>query len=388
MPKAPSFIPVKTNRSTSPWRLNIPANLSETGKKQRLFFPTRKKAETAAEQIKTRKANFGNTLAALSPTRISEAAEAFKLLDASQNKVSLLSLVKHHLQAETKRNASLELSRLFQAFISAKQSMTKEHQDKLRNCQQRFAALADKKITDFSHSDFEPVLNKLTPSMRNAELRYLKSVFNFALKRHLIDKNPITPIDSVATVRKEVQTLPVWAVEAVLQNAAKHYPEILAYRVLTIFAGIRPLGEMQKLEWRDIHLDDKIVEIRAEVSKTRRRRFVDLSDNAVAWLRLLPPPSTGNSKVVPFSFHILREKYEANWNDAVTNGKEITNKIKWIHQGARHTYCSNWLAIHQDIDKLVLQSGHTNPQVMFEKYHRGTPKAEAEKFWNIYPPVL
>jgi hypothetical protein len=45
----------------------------------------------------------------------------------------------------------------------------------------------------------------------------------------------------------------------------------------------------------------------------------------------------------------------------------------------RHTYCSNWLAMHGDINKLVLQSGPDSVDTMWRSYHRGTTRAEAEK---------
>ena len=54
----------------------------------------------------------------------------------------------------------------------------------------------------------------------------------------------------------------------------------------------------------------------------------------------------------------------------------------------RHTYCSNWLAKHTDINKLVLQSGHDSVDTMWRHYHRGTTEAEAKKFWAIRPKKL
>jgi len=44
------------------------------------------------------------------------------------------------------------------------------------------------------------------------------------------------------------------------------------------------------------------------------------------------------------------------------------------------------LAMHKDINKLVLQSGHTSVDTMWRHYHRGTTEAEAKKFWAIMPP--
>ena len=54
--------------------------------------------------------------------------------------------------------------------------------------------------------------------------------------------------------------------------------------MLGFFCGIRPRGELEKLEWRDVDLADRVVTIRPEVSKTHRRRFPELSENAIVWL--------------------------------------------------------------------------------------------------------
>jgi len=46
-----------------------------------------------------------------------------------------------------------------------------------------------------------------------------------------------------------------------------------------------------------------------------------------------------------------------------------------------------WLAVHKDVNALVLQSGHSNVTTMWENYHRGVKKADAQKFWEILPPT-
>jgi integrase len=151
--------------------------------------------------------------------------------------------------------------------------------------------------------------------------------------------------------------------------------------VLGCFCGIRPDGELQKLEWSDIDLSDKVVTIRPEVSKTNRRRFVDLSDNAIAWLeayRIRGGQSAG--KIVPYTDGELRARRRAN--------RKAAGIDRWIQQAMRHSFCSNWLAQHGDVNKLVLMSGHDSPDVMWRNYHKGTSKAEAAKYWKIRPPEL
>jgi integrase len=136
---------------------------------------------------------------------------------------------------------------------------------------------------------------------------------------------------------------------------------------------------LQKLEWRDIDLTDKVVTIRPEVSKTNRRRFIDLSDNAILWFDAYSRKGGQTAgKIVQYSESELRAHRSAN--------RKAAGIERWIQQAMRHSYCSNWLAMHGDVNKLVLQSGHDSVDTMWRNYHKGTPKAESEKFWAIRPP--
>ena len=82
----------------------------------------------------------------------------------------------------------------------------------------------------------------------------------------------------------------------------------------------------------------------------------------------------------------------APWRPQVRRTKHRTSYKavgieKWIQQGARHSFCSYWLNKHENADRLVMLSGPTDKQTMWERYHAGVTKAEAEKFWSIMPPA-
>jgi hypothetical protein len=77
---------------------------------------------------------------------------------------------------------------------------------------------------------------------------------------------------------------------------------------------------------------------------------------------------------------VLRAKRRANWSAAAGV------KAQWIQQGMRHTFCSNWLALHKDVNELVLQSGHDSVDTMWRNYHKGVTEKDAKKFWAIAPP--
>jgi len=169
---------------------------------------------------------------------------------------------------------------------------------------------------------------------------------------------------------------------AMLNHAFENDLDLLPFLVFGFFAGIRPNGELQKLEWQDVDLTEHgkpVLVIRPEVSKTKRRRFIDLSPNAIEWIEAFRQQGGKlEDRISPFTPSVLRTHRRENWKSA---GIKV-----WPQQGMRHTFCSNWLAVHKDVNKLVLQSGHDSVDTMWRHYHRGTPEAEAEKFWAIMPP--
>jgi integrase len=206
-------------------------------------------------------------------------------------------------------------------------------------------------------------------------------MFNHGIKRGYLLDNPILKLDFAHRVRREVQTIPSAIVAKMLNHAIEYDLQLVPFLVLGFFAGIRPDGELQKLEWSDVIFEEKTIVIRPEVSKTNRRRFPKLSANAESWLEAYKlRGGVMEGKMVPFTPNILRTKRRANWSAAA--GK----KAKWFQQGMRHTFCSNWLALHKDVNELVLQSGHDSVDTMWRNYHKGVTEKEAKKFWAILPP--
>jgi integrase len=123
------------------------------------------------------------------------------------------------------------------------------------------------------------------------------------------------------------------------------------------------------------------VTLPAAITKTKHKRFVNLSENAISWLEAYRRRG-GNfhGPVVPFDTETLYKRHRANYRAA-----GIT---KWVSSGGRHCFASYWLAAnHNDIDRLVILSGHTDKTVLWKHYYRATTKHEALKFWSILPPT-
>lgn len=373
----PAFRAARDKQGLAAWAVNVPAHLSPTAKRQELFFTSRTEAKTECEKLKARKDNFGVSLTAMTTARIAEAAEAYNLLDGIN--VSLLSAVRSFLDSHKQRTASVTFLALFNQFLEAKSDRNEKYLRELRITRNRFPTLHNRIVSEITHLDLDPLLSVISPGGRNSVMRYLRAVFFFGIRKGYLAENPISRLEFAERKRKEVETIPSDKVEAMLNHALEHDLKLLPYLVLGFFAGIRPDGELQKVEWADVKLSENVIVIRPEVSKTNRRRFPKLSENAKAWLEVYGQRGgTFSGRVANYDDSELRGHRIANWQAA-----GIT---KWVQQGMRHTFCSNWLALNKDVNELVLQSGHDSVDTMWRNYHQGVPEAQAVKFWSIMPP--
>jgi integrase len=371
--------PKKIEGRTSPWRIYLPPYLSSTGKPQQLFYKTRDEAKTAANALKIRSDNFGKSLGQLSSARIAEAAQVFSELDEHFPNVALIEVYRVFAEHYREKNASVSFDQAFTEYLALPKKRDHRYVVALKRTREKFSYLGKKRICDVKPKEIAVGLEGLPPSSRNAQMRHLNALFNFARdRRHWLNHNPIGHLDFAELDKREPEIFEPEAVQRLLDTALAEDLTLLPWLVFGLFCGIRPDGELSKLDWSDIHLGDRQIVIRPEVSKTRRRRFPDLSENAIVWIRAyIARGGSTKGKVMPLKRVTLSNRKLRLLRKA--------GGLRWIHQGARHSFCSYWLAKHHDVNKLVLLSGHDDPDTMWQHYHRGTTEAQAERFWGIVP---
>jgi integrase len=108
-------------------------------------------------------------------------------------------------------------------------------------------------------------------------MRYLRAVLNWGLKRDYLTENPIAKMDFDEVVKGDTEIFEPKVVQAILQDCLDNDLAFLPYRVLGFFCGVRPDGELHRLQWSDIDLTDKLVRLPAAITEKRRLRFIDLS---------------------------------------------------------------------------------------------------------------
>ncbi|MDP6914854.1 MAG: hypothetical protein QGF29_07090 [Verrucomicrobiota bacterium] len=200
-------------------------------------------------------------------------------------------------------------------------------------------------------------------------LKRIRGFFTWCIKKDFLSTNPGAKLEGFILDDSEPCYLKLDQVIEFLEITRKHDPELLTPAALNLFCGIRP-SEVRRMTQANISIADREIELKGKQTKTRRRRFVDISDNCLEWLKL------GGKMPLPNLNH--------RWHTLIAEAKAEMGFDKWPHDCLRHSYCSYYLAAHENAAKAALQAGHTE-SILFRHYRKLVKKEQAEKFWNIYP---
>ena len=352
------------------WSVNLPAKVSQNGKRTRHFFETKQAALNYCDEQRIRLVNFGvqgSTL--LSPGQVDQAANALELL--KPHGVSLNEVVQEWLS----RKQAAEASVTFEAAMDTFKDFRKRSDSYTRSIRQtkcRLTGLHGKLLNQITPEDLTRAMDGMTPSVHNFTIRILGGLFNYGMKRNLCASNPTKKLDLAQQTREEIEIYTPQQSAKILRVAEKEDPQMVPFLALSFFAGIR-LSEMQRLDWSAVDLKENFVRLPASITKTKQTRHIDISANLGEWLT---PHKKRSGSVVPCSPDVLRNRMET---------LRSHHKIPTIKHGPRHCFASYWLAQHGDINQLCRSLGHDDPKTTFRHYAKAATKREAAKFFAIMP---
>jgi integrase/recombinase XerD len=243
----------------------------------------------------------------------------------------------------------------------------------LRSRLGRFARdFGGSKVCDVTPGQIDSWLHDLeqAPISRNTHHLRLHTLFEYCRTRGWLSANPLDDVPR-AHVNQEapIGILSVDQTARLLENAS---PLTLPFWLFSIFCGLRS-AEVRRLEWKDVHWDERLVEVPSVKSKTASRRFVSLRSNVLEWLA---PYRDSCGRVCPPS---LYERLVAD--------RQAAGILEWPPNGGRHSFASYHLAHFRDPRELALEMGHTRSEVTFRHYRELVKPAEAQKFWRIAPAI-
>lgn len=240
----------------------------------------------------------------------------------------------------------------------------------LRTTLNRFAAKFPGPILEVTGPDVDAWLRSLdiVATTRNSMLRCIKVLFSFAKAQNYLPDEKTTAVESIPQVRVKLDDVTIFTPEEMtrlLHHAPPHLVPILA---IGAFAGIR-MAELNRLDWKAVDLERRIIEIRAGQAKTASRRVIPISDNLAAWLT----PLEKKGKIV-------RSQEMQTHVPALARAL----KMEWPRNVLRDSFISYRIAIVQSADQVALEAGNS-ASIIFKHYRELTTPEVAEKWFSILP---
>lgn len=375
--------PVKI--STGKWRLNVPAAVSPSGKRQRLFFESERLAKLEAHRLRDMAGRWGSEGRKIPATLAQDAAKAAEILKGEE--VSLTMLARRYVEQKAKQEASVTFSELWQAFEESRELKSDSHRRAITNIGNKLEVhIGDLLVCDITGPSLSAAIRAEFPTAHgfNLAVRTASPAFNMAIKRGWATANPCAAIDKVDTRRRAVSVLSLNEARK-LMSAAKDYrkveamPELLrvdcrgseAALAVMLFAGVRPT-EATRLDWQDIDLEEGTILVSNLKAKTDRSRYFQMPATLRSWLEAFPP----TERIGP----IVPAGWRRKWQ-AIRKAVGIDEERDQL----RKSFASYHLAHYAKVNLTRSIMGHESGDVLFQHYRGIVKPKDAAAFWEILP---
>lgn len=356
------------------------------GRRTRKFSTSKAAAEAIAAQAVEERHRYGELAFQLTPEQRVEAASAFKLLAPIKKAPSLSVVVEDYLRRSFPTGGEKTFLQAAEELLAAKtaRKVKPRYLRALRSAFHRFnQTFGEKLVHAVTPAEIEQWLlsQTLAALTQRNYLRDLTILFRFCIKRNYCVENPIALIEKPRVEETDVKILTVKEAWHLLMTAetkragktksGQHIStDLVPYVALGLFAGLRS-SEIEGMDWNDINLQARQIQVRAAVAKTSMRRSIEISDNLYAWLKPYEQERGG------FVF--------TGWRDRLQKLQKAAGFNVWPPNAMRHSFASYHYAKHKKLELTLSQTGHEEMRTFHRHYKRLITPSEAEQYWHIFP---
>ena len=242
----------------------------------------------------------------------------------------------------------------------------------LRSRLNRFAADFQKDVGSVTTADIQAWLDgkHFKPHNLKSFITMIHTLFDYCQSRGYCDSNPAERLERVKIKGGSVE---IYTADEIARLLSAASPEFRPCIALGAFAGLRS-AEIERLEWKDVDIEQRHIVIGAHQSKTATRRIVPLADNSAEWLALTPKSQRTGS-------------VWQGTHDQFHDSQQITAdaaKVKWKSNGLRHSFVSCVFALTNDAGRTAGFAGNS-PGVVHKFYRELVKPSDARQWFNVRP---
>ena len=359
-------------------RYSYVCHFRQGDKRHTRYFVHKKDATAFAGEKQVELLNEGRKHGEVSDEERRAVIEARKIAEAVEKEgfadFSLRAAIEHYARHLRTLRTSKTIERASEEFFEVREAEGKSpsHIADLRHRVTRFKrAFGGRVVASINSQEAGTwVLGLKCSSQTRANYRRaVHNFFAFCVGRNYAPSNPLAGVARVKVTRGEAGILSVSEATRLLAACSE---EILPSVAIGLFTGLRA-AEIARLDWREVDIERRHIEVKAAKAKTAQRRLVAITENLVAWLK---PHRRLSGPVRPPSI-----TYRRRFAAALKAGQIE----RWPHNALRHSFASYHLAHHQDAAKTALELGHTESATLFRHYRELVRPDDAKSFWNIAP---
>ena len=314
---------------------------------------------------------------------VEEYSQAAKLLPTD---IPLLQAVQGFLTRQNQIKAHMTVQQVVEEMLEAKSNARRSdvHLKDLRSRLSAFAKDFKMRISDLQVSAVQKWIDALPLGSRTKlnYCRHISSLVRFAVRRRYASSELVSDMEAIELPEITPTETEVFTPDELREMLMAARGELIPWLAIAAFCGLRT-AEILRLEWKDVHLEEGFVEVRALNAKTGARRSVPLCDAALSWLQ---PHAGSDSRVAHYS---NENKFCPGVVSAVRAARRLAGNAKeftWKRNGMRHSFCSYRLAILKDAPRVALEAGNS-PTMIFRHYHRLSTDSQASKWFGVMRPA-
>lgn len=379
MPRLPKF---QVRQTPSGWMINVPASLTETGKRERHFHKTRDKAKSHAAELREKFQEHGSAAAAIKPSLAEDAIRAASLLVPWE--LTLTEAARRVAAQMERESSSTTLEKASSAWLQSmdglRERSIKSYELTITRMKAHLAGRLMATITaeDITLSIRHSGLSTATVALHR---RNARAFWYWCARQGWCDREVFDRVDSPRKPSdKEIEFLSPEQVETLLRTAQNHYPQAVPMYAVALFAGVRA-EELKRLDSQ--HFNDEGISLPADVTKKGRRRHITLNDTLREWLKAYPFKPCPNWKKIDNAVRRL-----AGWDvsSPLLQNPPTPIRGKWPQNALRHTHATYAIASGITLDTLLFEFGHAGGVEVLRKHYVGrATKTQAERFYSIHP---
>jgi len=359
MPKRPQneVVEILTGPKARQFKVEVSKELSKANKRERYFYKDKKAAEKHMAAIRKSYHERGTKAGIIDPALASAALDAEKLL--APFNVSLLEAVRDYVKRHQNEGARITVDAAwtaYEALLLARKRSDATINDYKRDRKSLPDWFFKLTIASATEAMIEKALDECTSNRGkawNRKLREIRAVTREAVR---------TEIKPAEVKRKDPTILTAEESEKVMQLAVAEGCALPF--ALLLFAGIRPIGELNRISWGSIKTDH--IAISGDESKTEDDRHIPIMPNLRKWL-----DACKDDDIIPVDW---KRKSQAVRKAAGIVDQDVP----------RHTFASAFYRLHTE-SETVQAMGHTSFKTTEKFYKRAVTKDEATAFFAIAP---